>query len=198
MLSATNIRRLTLGPLDLTLQSGEVVALQGESGSGKTLLMRALADLDPCEGDVTLNGTNREAISGPDWRKSVAWVPAEAGWWAETIHDHFAEPDKAVPLMGELGLPGDCLSWPVARASTGERQRLALIRAVIQDPKVLLLDEPTSGLDSTSVSKVEALVTKLAGDGAAVLWVTHDDAQYHRVGSRYLRISGGKLHAERS
>jgi putative ABC transport system ATP-binding protein len=195
MLEARKLSRLTLGPVDLSMEAGEVVALRGASGSGKTLLMRALVDLDPCTGDVFLDGVERSAYQAPDWRKAVAWVPAEAGWWSEAVIDHFTDWQAALPLIEELGLSPDCGGWQVSRASTGERQRLALVRALAQQPKVLLLDEPTSGLDSRSVAQVEALIARLANAGTSVLWTTHDDDQAARVASRVLLIENGKLAA---
>ena len=195
MLEARKLSRLTLGPVDLSLEAGEVVALRGASGSGKTLLMRALADLDPCRGDVLLDDVERRAFFAPDWRKAVAWVPAEAGWWSDTVIEHFTDWQVALPLIEELGLSPDCGGWQVSRASTGERQRLALVRAISQQPKVLLLDEPTSGLDRQSVAQVETLIARLAGAGASGLWATHDEDQAARVASRALLIENGKLAA---
>jgi putative ABC transport system ATP-binding protein len=192
MLDVRNLQRLTLGPVDLSIGAREVVALQGASGSGKTMLMRALADLDPAQGQVTLDGVDREAMTGPDWRRAVAWVPAEAGWWAETIREHFSDWAATASLIEELDLPSDCGDWAVSRASTGERQRLALIRAIVLQPRVLLLDEPTSGLDGYSVARVEALIARLADNGTAVLWTTHDNDQARRVASRTLFLKDGK------
>jgi len=193
MFEVSGLQRLTLGPLGFSLQSGEVVALRGASGSGKTVLMRALADLDPCEGQVTLDGVDRYDFSGPDWRKAVSWVPAEAGWWTDRVADHFQDWSLALPLIEELGLAPDCADWSVSRASTGERQRLALARALALKPSVLLLDEPTSGLDSQSVAQAESLIARLALAGAAVLWTTHDDTQAARVAGRSLLMDAGQL-----
>ena len=193
MLVVKDLKRLTLGPVNLTLAPGEVVALCGSSGSGKTLMMRALADLDPCDGQVSLKGVDRSLFSGPDWRKAVAWIPAEAGWWTDLVSDHYTDWQTCLPLVEELGLSPDCGNWSVSRASTGERQRLALIRALVLKPQVLLLDEPTSGLDSQSVKRVEALIARQSAAGAAVLWTTHDVTQAARVSTRTLWIKDGHL-----
>jgi putative ABC transport system ATP-binding protein len=196
MFEVTGLQRLSLGPINLSLKAGEIVALRGASGSGKTLLMRALADLDPAEGRVSLDGIDRDSFSGPDWRQVVAWVPAEAGWWADHIGAHFDDWQKAQPFIEQTGLPSDCKDWAVSRASTGERQRLALSRALAQKPRVLLLDEPTSGLDSTSVTRVENMIANQASAGVAVLWTTHDHAQANRVADRILSLEGGQLTGE--
>lgn len=175
------------------LADGECVAVQGASGSGKTLLLRALADLDPSNGEVTLNGERREHVSAPIWRRRICFLPAEPGWWADTVAEHFPNWDQAVPLIGMLNLSPACKSWQITRLSTGERQRLALVRAVILQPQVLLLDEPTAALDPDSTRCVESLMGSLLESGTSIVWVTHDREQARRVASRLFVIEGGCL-----
>ena len=196
MLSVRNLRRLALGPVDLDLNPGETVALVGPSGTGKSMLLRAIADLDPNEGLVSLEGQARETMPAPDWRKRVMYIPAHSGWWADTVEPHFegAGRQSVVDLLHRLGLESTALGWEVANLSTGERQRLSLARALAHAPKVLLLDEPTSGLDADNAARVEKIVTQVAGDGVGVLFVTHDAAQAERLGQRVLRLENGRLH----
>lgn len=187
-----------LAPVDIDVDAGECVALIGPSGSGKTLLLRAIADLDPNEGRVELDGQARESMPAPEWRRRVAYLAAEPGWWADTVAEHYAGWPSARPLLEALGLPADCGDWPVARLSTGEKQRLALVRSLLMAPRVLLLDEPTSGLDPAAVKRVEGLIRKRQKDGVSVVWTTHDRAQARRVAKRWLEIENGRLHeAER-
>ena len=199
LLSVRYLRRSGLAPTSFDLAAGECVAVRGPSGAGKTLLLRAIADLDPSEGAVALDGRPREAMPAPAWRRRVAYVPAESGWWAETAGEHVrGDWSAALPLLGALRLPADCRSWPVRRLSTGERQRLALVRALVLDPRVLLLDEPTSGLDPEAAAAVERIVAERLRAGAAgALWVTHDAAQAGRVaGTRRLVVEpGGRVAA---
>src|SRR5262249_5021926 len=122
--------------------------------------------------------------------------PAEPGWWAETVGEHFAEWAAASVLVGKLGLPDESQCWSIARLSTGERLRLALVRALIVRPKILLLDEPTAALDAPSVAAVEALIAHRLGDGLGVLWVTHDPAQARRVAHRQLTVRAGHVSEE--
>ena len=129
--------------------------MRGPSGAGKTLLLRAVADLDPNEGRVTLDGRDRSTMSGPEWRRLVGYVPAEPGWWADTVGEHFGEWTAALAFLRDLGFREEAKAWPITRLSTGERQRLALVRALIMRPRVLLLDEPTAALDVASVAAVE-------------------------------------------
>ena len=188
MLTVSALRRLHIC-VSFDLQDGECVALQGPSGVGKTLLLRAIADLDPNEGEVRLDGTPREAMPAPLWRRRVTYLAAEAGWWADVVQDHFSGWDDALPLVTRLGLPCSCGPWTVQRLSTGEKQRLALVRALMLRSRVLLLDEPTSALDPASAAAVESLIAERISDGTSVVWSTHDNAQAPRVASRILVMS---------
>jgi len=196
LLRVSGLRTNLLRPVSFSLSAGECIAVQGPSGSGKTLLLRALADLDPNEGEATLDDRDRSTMTGPEWRRMVGYLPAEPGWWADTVGEHFADWQAALPVLQKLGLREDAKSWPIIRLSTGERLRLALMRALMVRPKVLLLDEPTAALDPASVSAVEALIEARIRAGLAALWVTHDDGQAKRVGSRCLVVEQGQVREE--
>jgi len=190
MLTVSALTRLHIS-VSFELNDGECIALQGQSGVGKSLLLRAIADLDPNEGAIKLDGTLRDAVPAPLWRKQVTYVAAEPGWWADTVQEHFTGWNDAIPLVVRLGLPPNCESWQVQRLSTREKQRLGLARALMLRPRVLLLDEPTSALDATSTVIVEAIVAEHISSGTGVIWSTHDSAQAHRVGSRLLVMGAG-------
>lgn len=143
-LSVKSLNSPLLHDCCLTVCSGEIVAIRGPSGSGKTVLLRAIADLDPNTGEVRLEGASRDSMSAPLWRRQVRFVPAESAWWADRVGDHFRTPKKTAKSAIEIGLPAESLDWEVARLSTGEKQRLGLLRAIEDDPPVLLLDEPTA------------------------------------------------------
>jgi putative ABC transport system ATP-binding protein len=193
MLSVRALKRLHIS-VSFDLRSGECVALQGPSGVGKTLLLRAIADLDPNDGTVRLDGTLREEVAGPLWRRRVTYVAAEPGWWSDTVQEHFRAWDDAIPMVTRLGLPDSCGPWLIQRLSSGERQRLGLVRALMLQSKVLLLDEPTAALDSSSVAAVESLIAERVSNGTSVVWSTHDNAQARRVGSRIFVMSvDGKI-----
>ncbi|MFQ5972172.1 MAG: ATP-binding cassette domain-containing protein [Alphaproteobacteria bacterium] len=192
MLSVSELAPPGLDPVSFDLADGECLALRGPSGSGKTLLLRALADLDPNHGSAMLDGKSREDFPAPHWRRLVTYVQTEPGWWANRVGEHFPDWPTAGPLVAELGLPGTCHDWPIAQLSTGERQRLGLVRALVLRPRVLLLDEPSSGLDPDATGAVERIVKECLAEGTSALWATHDAGQARRIATRCLVIDGGR------
>lgn len=194
-LQLTALRNAWSGPFSLTVDEGQCLAVTGASGSGKSVFLRMLADMDPCEGNVALKGVDRRALPAPQWRKMVTLVPAQAGWWAPGVIAHFppAKHAAATALAQQLQLPDDVLQRQILRLSTGERQRLALIRALVTDPAVLLLDEPTSSLDQESAAAVESLLKKRMQAGLILVLVTHDPDQATRLGNQRMHIDHGKV-----
>lgn len=194
MLRATNLQRPGLAPFDLNVKAGTCLAIMGPSGVGKSLLLRALADLDPSTGDVFLGDIERSSISAPAWRQRVVYVPAESGWWTDFVGDAFADRQAAQALLADIGLPEEAMDWPVTRLSTGERQRLALLRALTLPrgtirERLYLLDEPTSGLDADTTKQVEHLLLATKAPDTALIVVTHDAGQAARLGDTQLRLT---------
>lgn len=193
MLIVNGLRTKAGGPADFSLRGGEIIAVRGPSGSGKSLMLRAIADLDPAEGEVSLDGTERARIPAPEWRRRVAFVPAESGWWDDRVREHFPDGGGDTALIEALGLDPAALDWEVRRLSTGERHRLAIARALVRKPEVWLFDEPTAALDAEAARRVEAVITQGRDRGAAILLVTHDDAQAARLADRTLTMAAGRL-----
>ena len=172
-----------------SLALGQCLTVEGPSGVGKTRLLRALADLDEAPGRVWLNGVERSSIPAPHWRIQVMYNAAEPVWWCDPVAAHMPDWTMAAPMVEALGLEATIGTSNPARLSTGERQRLALVRALVRQPKVLLLDEPTAALDAESAGRVEALLRQIRDQtGLALIWVSHDAAQRQRVADSRLEL----------
>lgn len=192
-----DLRSKLAGPFDLQSAGDKAIVITGRSGSGKSLFLRMVADLDVNLGTVTLDGRDRLTYSAPVWRRLVTYVAAESGWWFDTIAEHFSTPqlDRAAALSEELGLSRDQLYAPVSQLSSGERQRWGLVRAVVQNPRVLLLDEPTGALDQRSVERVERFLHQLFEQGTMLVLVTHDPGLAERMGGQRFEMRDRRLWA---
>jgi len=191
-LCVRQLQYLHCGPIDLQIEAGEIVGLYGVSGSGKSRLLRALADLDEHQGEVLLNGASQQSMSAPQWRSQVGLLSAETFWWLDEVASHFQQFDQAQAM--QLGLPEDIGDWPVSRLSSGENQRLGLMRLLENRPEVLLLDEPTANLDPQSTDAFERFVVDyVQQQSACAIWVSHDPQQLKRTAHRCYQIENGML-----
>ena len=182
----------TLDPVSLDIAPGQVLALSGASGSGKSRLLRAIADLDDHGGRVRLGGQWQNATQAHRWRRQVMLVPADSQWWADRVGAHFPAP--ATVDWAAAGFTAAVADWEVARLSSGERQRLALLRAVAHGPSALLLDEPTANLDEETTARIEAwLLGLIRTHQWPTVWVSHDPAQIARVADHQARIRATTL-----
>lgn len=180
------------GPYHLSVEAGECICLTGPSGVGKTLLLRSMADLDSHEGRLLLDDVECQSVEAPDWRRRVGMLPAESQWWFDTVGEHFSCVNHE--LLDRLGFQEKTLNWQVSRLSTGERQRLSLLRLLCNQPQALLLDEPTASLDVANINQVEDIIASYRRrQGASVVWVTHDPLQAKRVADRRFEISPANL-----
>ncbi len=181
-----------IGPVNITLRRSECIGITGPSGSGKTLFLRTVADLDDHSGRMFLDGLESLKFQPHVWRRQVCLLPAESMWWFDYVGEHFDNPDKSRLEM--LGFDHTVLKWKVSRLSSGERQRLALLRLLDNNPKVLLLDEPTANLDTKNASKVENILNRYISESkAAIIWAGHDLEQLKRVADRQFIIYEGNI-----
>jgi len=191
LFSVKNLRTMHVGPLDFDLGVSESLVLSGPSGSGKSLLLRAMADLDRHEGTVILDGKEQAEYRATDWRSEVAYLPADSAWWTDTVGEHFRNTDSV--NWQSLGFEAEVESWTVSRLSSGERQRLALLRMLENSPRVLLLDEPTANLDRENTLLVENMIACYVQDHqAAAVWVSHDAEQQERLGVPVLILNNDR------
>ncbi len=177
--------------VSFTVVEGELVLVTGPSGSGKSRLLRALADLDLHDGQVWLDGRAQADWPPCDWRRQVMYFPATPAWWTETPAETFDVPPD-VALLSRLGLTEAHLHRSIDRLSSGELQRLGLLRGVLRRPRVLLLDEPTSHLDAETTLLVEQWLLSLRETGCALIWVSHDPVQQARLAPDH-RVELGDL-----
>lgn len=176
--------------LDLEVDAGDIRVLAGRSGSGKTSVLRVAAGLvAPAAGDVLWNGTS--LIGLPDdritaLRHTLIGYLDQGGALLESLtavenvlvplvpqRVTPADSDRAIALLERLGVAERSHHRP-SRLSVGERHRVALARALITSPSVLMADEPTASLDRISADAVIDLLRSLAADGIGVLVATHD------------------------
>ncbi|NVH74189.1 ABC transporter ATP-binding protein [Paraburkholderia sp. JPY432] len=183
--------RVVIDALDLEIRAGEFVALLGESGCGKTTLLRALAGLDrPDAGQ----------ISAPE-RPSVVFQEHRLLPWAtlwENValgHETLVGRAGAARALAEVGLAGREDDWP-RNLSGGQAQRVALARGLVRDPALLLLDEPFAALDALTRIKMHGLVKELvARHQPGVLLVTHDVDEALALADRILVMRSGRIAA---
>jgi len=179
-----NIRLFDIEPVTLDVGAGQTLCITGPSGCGKSLLLRALADLLPHQGEASFDARPADEFTPESWRKTVGFLAAESQWWFDNVADHFPRGmhQSAKEMICQLGLDSHALDWQVRRCSTGEKQRLALVRLLVREPKVLLLDEPTANVDATAMTQIEKLIkTYQLQTQCPVVWVSHDDEQVKRV-----------------
>ncbi|MFO7936393.1 MAG: ATP-binding cassette domain-containing protein [Kiritimatiellia bacterium] len=181
------------GPVSFEAAGGECIGIFGESGCGKTRLLRSIADLDPHDGRVTVNDDDCLSMPAPQWRRKVSFLPADSQWWFDSVSSHFTRPPDSRELKS-LGLSQSVLNAEVSHLSSGEKQRLALLRTLFNSPAVLLLDEVTAHLDAERVGLTEQKIIKLLSSGKlAAVWVSHNINQLRRVCSRILFMQKGGI-----
>jgi len=191
-ITAQGLQVLDLPVWNFEIHAGECVFMSGPSGCGKTVLLRAIADLDVHKGVVELDGVAASTMPAHGWRKQVALVPAETHWWHATVEEHMLQPDET--QLAVFGFEADVMQWQVNRLSTGEKQRLGLLRALEQQPQVLLLDEPTANLDQEYTHRVERFINDMVKNNRlAVIWVTHDQQQQLRIAKRGWMIDQNEI-----
>jgi sulfonate transport system ATP-binding protein len=186
-------KRVVIDSLNLRIERGEFVALLGESGCGKTTLLRALSGLDPIDGG---------SIDGPRLPAIVFQEPRLLPW--ETLSRNVAlglapgpqSHAAAQAALAEVGLGERLEDWP-RNLSGGQAQRVALARALVQEPQLLLLDEPFAALDALTRIKMQRLVKHLIErHQPGVLLVTHDVDEAIALADRALIMRNGAIAAE--
>lgn len=217
MLSASSLRRVAgdstvlLDNVSLAISPGDRIALAGPSGSGKTLLLRALALLDPIDGGrVEWLGTTPAGDAVPRFRRQAVYLAQspmidegrvaeqlERPWRFASAEGRGFDAERATRLLARAGRDAQFLTQAGDNLSGGEAQLVALVRALLLEPRLLLLDEPTAAMDEETKQSAETLLEAWidADPGRSWLWVSHDPLQLARTCRRELRIAAGRLSA---
>jgi len=202
---------LALHDVDLDIQPGEFVSIEGPSGSGKSTLLQLLGALDtPTAGTIRFEGNEMGSASDSSLTRirgqEIGFVfqqfnliptltAAENVGIAMIPHGHSKAQrrQRSVELLAGVGLGGRLDHLP-SRLSGGEQQRVAIARALANHPRVIIADEPTGNLDSASAQDVMALLVELQSgeDAVTIVVATHDDEVAHHAGRR-IRLRDGAL-----
>ncbi len=196
--------------IDLAVPRGEFVSVMGPSGSGKSTLLHLVGGLDlPTGGSVKVDGTDLASLRDDALtllrRRRIGFVfqafnlidtlTAEENVALPLLIDGVAEDEahgRAAEALRQVGVGHRRAHWP-GKLSGGEQQRVAVARALVTNPLLLLADEPTGNLDSASGDQVLALLRRLADErGQTILMVTHDNRQASRA-DRLVRLRDGRV-----
>ncbi len=198
-----------LDGVSLRVAAGEFVAIKGPSGSGKSTLLLAVGGMArPTSGTVTVDGTDVYALSG---RARASYRAEKVGFVFQMFHlvpylsvlENVLLPtmaraaedgrERAGELIERFGL-GHRIGHKPAELSTGERQRVAMARALLNRPRLILADEPTGNLDPDSAHDVMGYLAEFHREGGTIIFVTHEDMA-EQYAQRTIRIREGKLDA---
>jgi heme exporter protein A len=195
--------RVALAGVDLSIERGEFVTLMGPNGAGKTTLLRILATLArPTSGTVRIAGLD-PTRDGITVRQRIGFLSHRTLLYEDLTAEQnlrfYARmyglddgPARVQDLLQRVGLATRHHDL-VRTFSRGMQQRLALARAVLHRPHVLLLDEPYTGLDPLAAQVLTGLLTELTGEGCTILLTTHDLGRGLEVGRRVVVLARGRL-----
>ncbi|MBS4215709.1 MULTISPECIES: ABC transporter ATP-binding protein [Neobacillus] len=195
--------KLILRGVDLSIHKGETVGILGPNGAGKSTLLKVLASLiKPTSGMIKINGLDLKKDS-LEIKKILGYLPHSS-----LLYDHYSPLEnlvffgniygvknveqKAAELVKEVGL-SFFLNEPVKNFSRGMIQRIAIARAIIHEPEVLLLDEPHTGLDQGAIAILNNVILSMKEKGTTTLMVTHDFKQAAEICDRIVIVKNGKI-----
>lgn len=195
---------VAVNKINTVFQSGEFSVILGQSGSGKTSLIRALSGLQEYEGEILYDGIDADNI--PFRKRNIAYVTQNYSLYSHlNVFDNIAFPLKTIGASREeiiervLGLADQldisvCLNRKPRQLSGGQQQRVALARALIKKPSICFMDEPLSNIDPKQRERVRALMKKtLKLNGCTVIYITHDYSEAVGLADRIFVMDKGRI-----
>lgn len=200
--------RLVLGGVELSLERGQSYVLSGDNGSGKTTLLRILSGLEAADAGVLRFDAEQTILPRypAGWRRRVVYVHQHPYLFHTSVVGNIAYGLKArgdahglwrqkVEEAIDWACVREVLAVPPQKLSGGEKQRIALARAKVLAPQLLLLDEPTANLDADGRRQTIALLARLCAEGTSVVIACHDRELIELPGVRRFHLECGKLAA---
>lgn len=192
-----------LSDISLSVEDGERVTLAGPSGSGKSSLLKLLSSLiSPVSGDIIFDGKSLADLDSVGYRRQVSYCFQQPVLFGKTVRDNMQFPfeirqlpfdeTKVVGQLERFDLSRAYLDQEVKDLSGGEKQRVALVRNLLFEPRVLLLDEVTAGLDGVTKRLVNGVIADYHTAGHTIIEVTHDSEEI-QAASRLVTIEKGVL-----
>lgn len=197
--------QIALHPLDLTIAAGEVFCLLGANGAGKTTTINLFLDfIAPTAGSALIGGV--EVASNPlATKQQLAYIPEQVTlyrnlsglenlrFFAALATGDKLPDSRLLEILKAAGLPDGAAGKRVGGYSKGMRQKVGIAIAMAKNARALLLDEPTSGLDPKASNEFSALLTRLSGEGVAILMATHDLFRAKESGTRIGIMREGRM-----
>ena len=202
-LSLVSPEKIILEEISLSVEAGEHLTVTGPSGSGKSSLLKLLAALvSPSSGRIVYQGRDLEDLDPVTYRREVSYCFQQPVLFGQTVRDNVAFPfeirqipfdqERVLTALARLDLGPEFLDKPIKDLSGGEKQRVALVRNLLFEPKVLLLDEVSSGLDEKTKILLRTFLKDLHQEGVTLIEVTHDQQEIEAA-ERLVTIVGGRL-----
>ncbi|EMF50126.1 ABC transporter ATP-binding protein [Streptococcus parauberis] len=196
--------RNILNHVNFTVEEGDFLSIVGPSGSGKSTLLKLVSGLiSPTKGEILFNGKDIAKQDPIETRKQLSYCFQTPYLFGSTVKDNLAFPfdirheefnqSRVDQLFTLFQMDKTYLNQDVKKLSGGEKQRIALIRQLLFEPKVLLLDEVTSALDSVNKEIVEGVIQELHHKGMTILWITHDAEQSKKYANKLLTLVKGQI-----
>ena len=195
--------KMILEGISLSIKEGEHLTITGPSGSGKSSLLKLLAALvSPSSGQLFYQGQDLGDLDPVAYRREVSYCFQQPVLFGQTVRDNVAFPfeirqipfdqERVLTALARLDLGPEFLDKPIKALSGGEKQRVALVRNLLFEPKVLLLDEVSSGLDEKTKILLRTFLKDLHQEGVTLIEVTHDQQEIEAA-ERLVTIVGGRL-----